>query len=127
MRARDRYEVSEPTGPTVGEDEGEVGMDSHHEFKVRRVMDVESLKQDPEGMSAFTGMIGYLIMNDMLNVHFEGKTNFQGSLHMVMSLLMDHTLEFVCYGDPHDPTQWKLEEGPNISSVNAIPIDINLN
>jgi hypothetical protein len=99
------------------------------EFKVRRVMDVDAIREDPDGVLAFTGMVTYLVTMDLIHIITSPSKDIDfNPIALLIQMLMDKQLILVNYGDPHDPSQWVIEPGPEYDpGVTAMPIEISLN
>jgi hypothetical protein len=105
-------------------------MSDTSEFKVRRVMDVDAIKEDPDAVLAFNGMIHYLVSMNFLHIITRPGpgTEHVDPVIVLIQMLMDKFLILVNYGDPQDPGQWIIEIGPNHDpSVTAIPFEISPN
>jgi hypothetical protein len=105
-------------------------MSDTSEFKVRRVMDVDAIKEDPDAVYAFTGMIHFLVTENFLRIVASpppGVENFD-PIAVLIGMLMDKYLILVNYGDPHEASDWVIEIGPEHDpAVTVIPFDISMN
>jgi hypothetical protein len=105
-------------------------MSDTSEFKVRRVMDVDAIREGPGAVDAFVGMVTYLVKMRYLNIITRPGPGTEDidPVIVLIQMLMDKMLILVNYGDPREADQWVIEVGPEHDpAVTAIPFDISMN